>query len=324
MNSTGSQPPEGLAASRPTTPLLEVRALGKTFARRSSLIKGAGSAVRAVQDVSFAIARGETFGLVGESGSGKSTIGRAVLMLDPPSEGSVIFEGDDLAALTSAELRARRRRMQPVFQDPYASLNPRMTIGRFVAEPIVIHGTIADRAERSDYVAELLRRVGLDPLFIDRYPHQLSGGQRQRVCIARALALRPSFIVADEPISALDVSIQAQVVNLLLDLQQELGLTFLMISHDLGIVRYFCHRVAVLYRGRIVEMADADALFDNPQHPYTRVLLSAIPIADPVAEKQRRHQLFDPDFDYGEPDSRLTEIAPGHWLAARRAAALAH
>jgi len=306
------------------TPLLEVREISKSFARRGSLFASGGAAVRAVQQVSFAIGRGETFGLVGESGSGKSTIGRAVLMLDPPSSGSVVFDGDDLAALSSAELRARRRRMQPVFQDPYASLNPRMTIGRFVAEPLVIHGTMTNAAERAAYVAELLRRVGLDASFVDRYPHQLSGGQRQRVCIARALALKPSFIVADEPVSALDVSIQAQVVNLLLDLQDELQLTFLMISHDLGIVRQLCHRVAVLYRGRIVEIAATEELFDNPRHPYTRVLLAAIPLPDPVAERKRPHALFDPDFDYGEPDSTLAEVAPGHWLAARRAVGVEH
>ena len=301
------------------TTVLQVRDLTKTYAARGRLLARRGAGNRAVQGVSFAIARGETLGLVGESGSGKSTIGRAILMLDPPSSGSVIFEGDNLTALSTSELRARRRRMQPVFQDPYASLNPRMRIGRFIAEPLVIHGMMANRAARADYVVDLLRRVGLDASFMERYPHQLSGGQRQRVCIARALALKPIFIVADEPISSLDVSIQAQVVNLLMDLQEQLNLTFLMISHDLAIVRYICHRVAVLYRGRIVETAPTEELFRNPLHPYTRVLLAAIPLPDPVREKARPHQLFDPNFDYGEPDSRLVEVSPGHWLAAARA-----
>ena len=301
------------------TTVLQVRDLTKTYAARGRLLARRGAGNRAVQGVSFAIARGETLGLVGESGSGKSTIGRAILMLDPPSSGSVIFEGDNLTALSTSELRERRRRMQPVFQDPYASLNPRMRIGRFIAEPLVIHGMMANRAARADYVVDLLRRVGLDASFMERYPHQLSGGQRQRVCIARALALKPIFIVADEPISSLDVSIQAQVVNLLMDLQEQLNLTFLMISHDLAIVRYICHRVAVLYRGRIVETAPTEELFRNPLHPYTRVLLAAIPLPDPVREKARPHQLFDPNFDYGEPDSRLVEVSPGHWLAAARA-----
>ena len=300
--------------------LLEVSDLSKTYAQRSRLFGGRGGGLKAVQQVSFAIARGETLGLVGESGSGKSTIGRAILMLDPPSSGEVVFEGDRLTTLSQSELRSRRRRMQPVFQDPYASLNPRMTIGSFVAEPLVIHRTVGDSVERARYVGDLLHRVGLDESFMPRYPHQLSGGQRQRVCIARALTLKPSFIVADEPISALDVSIQAQVVNLLMDLQAELDLAFLMISHDLRIVRHICHRVAVLYRGRIVETASTRELFDNPLHPYTRVLLAAIPQTDPKRERAREHPLFDPDFDYGEPDSRLVEVTSGHWLAAARAA----
>jgi peptide/nickel transport system ATP-binding protein len=301
--------------------LLEVCDLTKTYAQRAGIFARRGAGHPAVQGVSFTIARGETLGLVGESGSGKSTIGRAILMLDPPSSGEVVFEGERLTELSRAELRSRRRRMQPVFQDPHASLSPRMTVSRFVSEPLVIHGAIEDHAERTAYVANLLHRVGLDESFLQRYPHQLSGGQQQRVCIARALTLKPSFIVADEPISALDVSIQAQVVNLLMDLQAELDLAFLMISHDLRIVRHICHRIAVLYRGRIVETGPTRALFDNPLHPYTRVLLAAIPQTDPKRERAREHALLDPDFDYGEPDSRLVEVSPGHWLAAARAQA---
>lgn len=298
-------------------PLLAVRDLVKTyssggwrFARRSS------EGFRAVDRVSFDVAAGQTLGLVGESGSGKSTIARAVTMLDPPTAGSVRFETTELTSLSAESLRRMRRRFQIIFQDPYASLNPRMRVGDFVGEPLAIHGLLSSRTEREAHVAECLRKVGLDPTFASRYPHQFSGGQRQRIAIARAIVLNPSFIVADEPISALDVSIQAQILNLLLDLQQELSLTYLFISHDLSVVRYFCHRVAVLYRGRIVEMADTEELFENPLHPYTRALLSAIPIPDPDLERGRCRLLMDPSVDYAGPAAELVEISPGHFVAA--------
>ncbi|MEP7207378.1 MAG: ATP-binding cassette domain-containing protein [Casimicrobiaceae bacterium] len=303
------------------TPLLAVRDLVKVYPyRRGRVRRGQPSEFRAVDGVSFDVAPGQTLGLVGESGSGKSTIGRAVAMLSPPTQGSVRFEGVELTTLGSARLRAMRRRFQVVFQDPYASLNPRMKIGDFVAEPLAIHEVATSREERAARVAECLRDVGLDPSFAGRYPHQFSGGQRQRICIARAVVLKPSFIVADEPLSALDVSIQAQVVNLMLDLQERLSLTYLFISHDLSMVRFLCHRVAVLYGGRIVELAPTEELFQNPLHPYTRTLLSAIPIADPQVERSRRRILMDPSFDYGEPDSALVEVSPGHHLAAARVA----
>jgi peptide/nickel transport system ATP-binding protein len=285
---------------------------GWRFGRRSD------EGFRAVDRVSFDVAAGRTLGLVGESGSGKSTIGRAVTMLNAPTAGPVRFEGADLTSVSAESLRILRKRFQIVFQDPYASLNPRMRVGDFVGEPLAIHGLFAGRGERQAHVAECLRKVGLDPSFASRYPHQFSGGQRQRISIARAIVLKPSFIVADEPISALDVSIQAQIINLLLDLQQELSLTYLFISHDLSVVRYFCHRVAVLYRGRIVEMADTEELFDNPLHPYTRALLSAIPVPDPDVERGRRRVLMDPSADYAEPDSELVEVSPGHFLVAVR------
>ncbi|MDP6882969.1 MAG: ATP-binding cassette domain-containing protein [Rhodospirillales bacterium] len=299
-------------------PLLSVRNLVKTFPLQRPFLWQPGVDLRAVDDVSFDIERGHTMGLVGESGSGKSTIGRAVTMLVPPTSGSIRFEGEEITGLTTAKLRPVRRRFQMVFQDPYASLNPRMRVGEFVAEPLVIHGLMPERGERDDYVAELFRKVGLDPAFAQRYPHQFSGGQQQRICIARAIALKPSLIIADEPISALDVSIQAQVVNLLQDLQEELDLTYLFISHDLNMVRHICHRVAVIYRGRIVEIASTGQLFENPLHPYTQVLLSAISVPDPVVERTRQHILMDPELDYGEPDSRLTEVSAGHWLATAR------
>jgi peptide/nickel transport system ATP-binding protein len=300
----------------PEGPLLAVRDLVKTYAgggwrfgRRSD------AGFRAVDRVSFDVDAGRTLGLVGESGSGKSTIGRAVTMLNPPTSGTVRFEGVELTSLPPERLRRTRRRFQIVFQDPYASLNPRMRVGDFVGEPLAIHGLLSGRGERQAHVAECLSKVGLDPSFASRYPHQFSGGQRQRISIARAIVLKPSFIVADEPISALDVSIQAQIINLLLDLQQELSLTYLFISHDLSVVRYFCHRVAVLYRGRIVEMADTEELFENPLHPYTRALLSAIPVPDPDVERGRRRVLMDPSAGYADPEAELVEVSPAHFLA---------
>ena len=292
-----------------STPLVEVRSLSKHFTRGGGLFTR-GDVVKAVDGVSFSIAAGETFGLVGESGSGKSTTGRCMLRLIEPTSGEVRYDGEDVLAFSPARLRAARRHMQMVFQDPYSSLNPRMTARDIVAEPLVIHG-LGSRTDRADRVAALFGLVGLDPAHLDRYPHEISGGQRQRIGLARALALEPKFIIADEPVSALDVSIQAQVVNLLLDLQQRLALTYLFIAHDLRLVRHVCHRVAVMYQGRLVEIADTEALFAEPAHPYTRALLSAIPVTDPDASRQRV-VLGRGDVDHQAP---LVEVAPGHLAA---------
>ena len=292
-----------------STPLVEVRSLSKHFTRGGGLFTR-GDVVKAVDGVSFSIAAGETFGLVGESGSGKSTTGRCMLRLIEPTSGEVRYDGEDVLAFSPARLRAARRHMQMVFQDPYSSLNPRMTARDIVAEPLVIHG-LGSRTDRADRVAALFGLVGLDPAHLDRYPHEFSGGQRHRIGLARALALEPKFIIADEPVSALDVSIQAQVVNLLLDLQQRLALTYLFIAHDLRLVRHVCHRVAVMYQGRLVEIADTEALFAEPAHPYTRALLSAIPVTDPDASRQRV-VLGRGDVDHQAP---LVEVAPGHLAA---------
>ena len=257
-------------------PLLDVRGLSKRFPIRAGLFAGGRRAVRAVDDVGFLLGRGEVLGLVGESGSGKSTIGRLVLRLIEPSAGEIRFEGVDLAPLSEIHLRPHRRRLQMVFQDPYASLDPRMTVGRSIAEGMEIHG-IGTRAERRDKVAALLRRVGLDPAHTRRYPRSFSGGQRQRIAIARALAVGPRLLVADEPVSALDVSIQAEVINLLRELNAELGLTMIFISHDLAVVEMIAHRVMVLYLGRVMEIGPTAELYERPRHPYTEALLSASP-----------------------------------------------
>ncbi|MCJ2016332.1 MULTISPECIES: ATP-binding cassette domain-containing protein [unclassified Methylobacterium] len=294
-------------------PIVSVRDLSKHYPLRSWW-GGKESVFRAVEGVSFDIRPGETLGLVGESGSGKSTIGRAVTMLNPPTSGTIAFEGTDLAKLSASAMRKMRARIQTVFQDPYAALNPRMSAGDYVAEAFKLHRRDMRGPERREAVAALFQRVGLDPRFMGRYPHQFSGGQRQRICIARAIALKPSFIVADEPIAALDVSIQAQVVNLLQDLQDEMGLSYLFISHDLRMVRYLCHRVAVLWRGRIVELAEADALYADPRHPYTRRLLAAVPVPHP-AEERARLAARDLGGHDQPPDGPLTEVAPGHWVA---------
>jgi len=289
--------------------LLEVRHLSKAFSRRGGLFSR-GSTVVAVDDVCFSIERGETFGLVGESGSGKTTTGRCILRLIEPSSGEIVFDGRDVRALSRQELRRARRDMQIVFQDPFSSLNPRMRVESIVEEPLIIH-RLGSTAERRARVRELFELVGLNPDHLSRYPREFSGGQRQRIGLARALALNPSFIIADEPVSALDVSVQAQVVNLLMDLQQRLKLTYLFIAHDLRLVEHICSRVAVMYLGRIVEMGETSKLFAAPQHPYTRALLSAIPVADPGAKRQRI--VLDPEsFDRHAP---LREIAAGHAAA---------
>jgi len=320
--------------------ILSVSGLKKHFPISSGIVfQRQVGAVRAVDDVSFDVYRGETLGLVGESGCGKSTTGRTILQLYRPTAGSVRFEGKELTTMKGEELRAMRREMQIIFQDPFASLNPRMTVGNIVSEPLRIHNILRGK-ELREFVENLLEKVGLNPFYINRYPHEFSGGQRQRIGIARALALKPKFIVCDEPISALDVSIQAQVVNLLEDLQQELGLTYLFIAHDLSMVRHICDRVAVMYLGKIVELAPTDELYENPLHPYTQALLSAVPVPDPSVEEDRQRILIAGDLPspanppkgcnfntrcpvrmdacFRDPDPELVEVSPGHWVACLR------
>ena len=290
-------------------PLLEVRHLIKDFTRRKGLFRH-DTSVRAVDDVSFDVAEGETFGLVGESGSGKTTTGRCILRLIEPTAGEVRFRGENVLTYGAARLRNARREMQIVFQDPYSSLNPRMRVGSIVEEPLIIHG-LGSKEERRARVKELFELVGLDPSTSDRHPHEFSGGQRQRIGIARALSLNPSFVIADEAVSALDVSVQAQVIALLMDLQKRLKLTYVFIAHDLRLVEDICQRTAVMYRGRIVEIGETASIFAAPAHPYTRALLSAIPVPDPTVKPTRI--VLDPkSFD---PSAPLREVGPGHEAA---------
>ncbi len=267
-------------------PLLVVRDLKKYFPVKRGVLARVVAQVKAVDGVSFAVSRGETLGLVGESGSGKTTIGRCILRLIEPTDGTIEFENTNVRELDSGDMRRMRRHMQIVFQDPYASLNPRMTVGTIVAEPLIIHGGMTG-AQRDERVAQLLTKVGLSPDYRKRYPHEFSGGQRQRIGVARALATNPKFLVLDEPVSALDVSVQAQVVNLLQDLQDELGLTYLFIAHDLSVVEHISTRVAVMYLGKIMELSGRGDLYEDPLHPYTKALLSAVPVPDPTVKKTR-------------------------------------
>jgi len=318
-------------------PLLEVRGLRMHFPVTEGIVvhRKIGE-VKAVDGVDFWVRRGETLGLVGESGCGKTTTGRCILRLERPTAGEILYDGVDIAKAEGNELLALRRRIQVIFQDPYSSLNPRMKVGEIIAEPIKVHGLERDAARRAARVRELLSVCGLDPKFADRYPHEMSGGQRQRVGIARALALEPEFIVCDEAVSALDVSIQAQIVNLLEDLRERFGLTYLFIAHDLSVVRHLCQRVAVMYLGHIVELAACDELFDNPLHPYTQVLLAAVPVPDPNVEATRNFRpvqgevpspinppsgcVFHPRCPIAVEGCRRTspelrEVLPDHWVA---------
>ena len=320
--------------------LLEVRDLVKHFPVGGGFLSRSEGVVRAIEGISFTLHRGETLGLVGESGCGKTTTGRCILRLERPTSGQILFEGTDLATKSEQQLREMRRHMQVIFQDPYSSLNPRMTIGQIIAEPLKVHRLVTSKSGRTDRVKELLTQVGLLPQHADRYPHQLSGGQRQRVGIARALAMEPSLIICDEPVSALDVSIQAQIINLLEELQSRLGLTYLFIAHDLSVVRHISDRVVVMYLGKIVEIADRQTLYEAPVHPYTRALLSAVPIPDPKLEATRERTVlrgevpspltppggcvFHPRCPIAEARCsaeipRLREIHPGHWGACHLA-----
>lgn len=267
-------------------PLLKVEHLKKYFPIKGGVFQRTIGHVKALEDVTLQLDKKETFGLVGESGCGKSTAGRTILRLYEKTDGKVFFKGKDLFALKKAEMRRMRQKMQMVFQDPYSSLNPRITVGGAIGEPMLEHG-LCTKEEQRDKVLEIMERCGLLPAHIDRYPHEFSGGQRQRIGIARALALNPEFIVCDEPVSALDVSIQSQIINLLSDLQETLQLSYLFISHDLGIVRHISHRIGVMYLGALIETADKNDLYENPVHPYTRALLSAVPVADPTAKRNR-------------------------------------
>ena len=321
--------------------LVSVRNLVKHFPiTRGGVFRRVVGYVKAVDGVTFDIYKGETLGLVGETGSGKTTVGRTMLRLYEPTEGKILVNGVDLTTLSGRELNQMRRRMSMIFQDPYASLNPRMKVGRIISEPLTVHG-IAKGSQKRERAQLLLEQVGLNPNFIDRYPHEFSGGQRQRIGIARALALNPDLVICDEPISSLDVSIQAQVVNLLEDLQNELGLTYLFIAHDLSMVRHISDRIAVMYMGRIVELAERDSIYLNPLHPYTQALMSAVPVPDPEPQVKRERIILEGDMPSAEnppagcnfhtrcpvariercpqEDPQLREMRSGHWVACHYA-----
>ncbi len=328
---------ETIASSGSQGPLIQIKGLTKHFpVTKGAVLQRVVGQVKAVNGVSLSISRGEALGLVGESGCGKTTIARCILKLEAPTDGEILFDGRNIEHLDKKTTGVFRRRVQAIFQDPYSSLNPRMKVGEIIGEPLIIHGVAQGRADLDRRVQELLDMCGLTSRLADRYPHEMSGGQRQRVGIARALALRPEFIVCDEAVSALDVSIQAQIINLLADLREELGLTYLFIGHDLSVVKHLCNRVAVMYLGKLVETASVKELFDHPRHPYTRALLSAVPVPDPVVEREREHQIlpgevpsplnppsgcvFHPrchlavEACRGEPPV-LRELRPQHWVA---------
>jgi oligopeptide transport system ATP-binding protein len=331
---------QGAGQARLGDILLEVKNLKMYFPVTSGIIfQRAVAHIKAVDDISFFVRKGETLGLVGESGCGKTTTGRCILQLYKPSGGTINFDGRELTGLSTRQMRQMRRQMQVIFQDPFSSLNPRMTAGNIIGEPLIVHGLVNSKAEYKERVAELLQNVGLNPYMGDRFPHEFSGGQRQRIGVARALSVDPQFIVCDEPVSALDVSIQAQIINLLEDLQERFNLTYLFIAHDLSVVRHISDRVAVMYLGRMVEIADRNDIYVNPLHPYTKALLSAVPIPDPVIDAQRERIIlsgevpsplnppsgcvFHPrcpiaidDCSRVIPD--LREVEPGHWAACIR------
>ena len=328
---------QGNTAGSDKNVLLEVKNLKMHFPVTSGLIfQRAVAHIKAVDDISFSVRQGETLGLVGESGCGKTTTGRCILQLYKPTEGEILFEGQDLTKLKTREMRQLRRQMQVIFQDPFSSLNPRMTAGNIIGEPLIVHGLVNNKVEYKERVAELLHNVGLNPYMADRFPHEFSGGQRQRIGVARALSVDPRFIVCDEPVSALDVSIQAQIINLLEDLQDKYNLTYLFIAHDLSVVRHISDRVAVMYLGKIVEIADRTEIYLNPLHPYTQALLSAVPIPDPVIDAQRERILLTGEVpsplnppsgcvfhprcpvatdQCSEVIPELREVEPGHWAA---------
>ncbi|MDP6228384.1 MAG: dipeptide ABC transporter ATP-binding protein, partial [Dehalococcoidia bacterium] len=320
--------------------LVDVKNIKMYFPVSSGMLFQRSTAyIKAVDDISFAVHRGETLGLVGESGCGKTTTGRCILQLYRPTAGQIFFEGQELTELSSRQLRSMRRRMQVIFQDPYSSLNPRMTAGNIIGEPLVVHRMVSNKAEYREKVADLLQNVGLNPYMADRFPHEFSGGQRQRIGVARALSVSPNFIVADEPVSALDVSIQAQIINLLEDLQERFNLTYLFIAHDLSVVRHISDRVGVMYLGHIVELAGRNDIYRDPAHPYTKALLSAVPIPDPIADSKRERVLltgevpsplnppsgcvFHPRCPVATDECsqvlpELRQVRPDHWAACIR------
>ncbi len=320
--------------------LVDVKNIKMYFPVSSGMLFQRSTAyIKAVDDISFAVHRGETLGLVGESGCGKTTTGRCILQLYRPTAGQIFFEGQELTKLSSRQLRSMRRRMQVIFQDPYSSLNPRMTAGNIIGEPLVVHRMVSNKAEYREKVADLLQNVGLNPYMADRFPHEFSGGQRQRIGVARALSVSPNFIVADEPVSALDVSIQAQIINLLEDLQERFNLTYLFIAHDLSVVRHISDRVGVMYLGHIVELAGRNDIYRDPAHPYTKALLSAVPIPDPIADSKRERVLltgevpsplnppsgcvFHPRCPVATDECsqvlpELRQVRPDHWAACIR------
>jgi oligopeptide transport system ATP-binding protein len=340
MTTMATTQAQGTSPDQTGDVLLEVKNLKMHFPVTAGLIfQRAVAYIKAVDDISFFVRRGETLGLVGESGCGKTTTGRCILQLYKPTGGQVVFEGQELTSFSTRQMRQMRRQMQVIFQDPFSSLNPRMTAGNIIGEPLVVHGLVKSKAEYKDRVGELLQNVGLNPYMADRFPHEFSGGQRQRIGVARALSVDPKLIVCDEPVSALDVSIQAQVINLLEDLQEQFNLTYLFIAHDLSVVRHISDRVAVMYLGRVVEIADRNDIYLNPLHPYTKALLSAVPIPDPVIDAQRERIIlsgevpsplnppsgcvFHPrcpiaidDCSRVIPD--LREVEPSHWAACLR------